>query len=300
MTEELVLTPGGYRPKSLVHLVEPGNVLRVAGGRIQKFDPSGKVLVDYGVIPLGNKPVMPRNMHPLLGRVPGLSQGWITFAEWSNDTGTPISSFKTTFVVPPPPATQSGQLIYIFPGLEPSTKSWILQPVLQWGASQAGGGNYWGVASWYVDGQGGPAFHTQIVPVNPGDVLVGVMTLTSYSGRSFNYICVFQGIANTSLPIQNVEQLTWCSETLEAYELTKCSDYPNTCSTAMAAINIETGNVNPAIIWTPVNEVTDCGQHTMVYSNSSSGGEVDLFYNSNFSCLLISLVRSVMIRLKFR
>jgi hypothetical protein len=276
MTEDLVPTPGGYRPKSLVHFVEPGNVLRVTGGRIQKLDLSGKVLADHGVIPPrpGNKPLMPGNVHLLPG--PGLGQGWISYADWNNGTGTPISSFKTTFVVPPPPATQSGQLIYLFPGIQNSFG--IYQPVLQWGASPAGGGNYWAVASWYVP-YTGTVFHSQVVPVHPNDQLIGLLTLTSSSGSLFNYNCAFQGIANTSLPLQNIEELTWCAETLEAYQLTKCSDYPNTLYTAMKAIYIQTGSVNPAIVWTPVTLVADCGQHTIVSSNSSSSGEIDLYYN---------------------
>ena len=77
----------------------------------------------------------------------------------------------------------------------------IYPPVLQWGPSAAGGGNYWAVASWYADGQGGQAFYSQLVQVsNPGDILVGIMTLhwpiqepgsvtTAYS----------QGIANSRI-----------------------------------------------------------------------------------------------------
>lgn len=53
----------------------------------------------------------------------------------------------------------------MFSGIQNSTM--IYQPVLQWGESAAGGGNYWGVASWYVDGQGGLALHSNLVRVNP-------------------------------------------------------------------------------------------------------------------------------------
>ena len=43
--------------------------------------------------------------------------------------------------------------IFLFNGIQNSTS--IYQPVLQWGPSAAGGGNFWTVASWYVDGAGG-------------------------------------------------------------------------------------------------------------------------------------------------
>ena len=95
--------------------------------------------------------------------------------------------------------------------------------MLQWGVSAAGGGDYWAVASWYADGQGGQAFYSTLVQVNPGDVLVGIMTLTGQSAAGFSYNCEFGGIANTGLPIENVEQLTWCIETLEAYGLARAA-----------------------------------------------------------------------------
>jgi hypothetical protein len=65
-------------------------------------------------------------------------------------------------------------------GIQNSTM--IYQPVLQWGpGSAAGGGNYWAVVSWYADGQGGQAFYSNLVTVNPGDTLVGVVTLTGHT-----------------------------------------------------------------------------------------------------------------------
>jgi hypothetical protein len=262
MADDNVLTPGGYRPRSVVHRVEPGHKLDGAQGRLRTLDPSGAVLADH---------VARRG-----AVAPALGSGWIVYADWSNTTGTPVSRFATTWTVPPAPATQSGQTIFLFNGIQNSTM--IYQPVLQWGPSAAGGGNYWAVASWYADGQGGQAFYTSLVQVNPGDVLVGVMTLTGQAGAAFNYDCNFQGIANTDLPIQNVDELTWCAETLEAYSLTQCSDYPNTADTAMTNIALQTGGTSPTLTWTAVNAVTDCGQQAIVASNANPGGEVDLYY----------------------
>jgi len=293
MAEEQVLTPGGLRPKSLVYLIQPGAVLDGAGGHHRMLDSSGKVLADFGIIvakPPG-KPLMPGDVvkptGPLLPPggvakppVPAFGSGWITYASWTNTTGTPVSLFSTRWVVPPAPSTQSGQTIFLFNGIQNSTM--IYQPVLQWGGSAAGGGNYWSVASWYADGQGGQAFHTNLVQVNPGDVLIGVMTLTSQSAQGFSYNCQFQGIANTSLPIQNVQELTWCVETLECYGITKCSDYPATNKTQMYAINMQTGSTHPVMVWSPTTPVSDCGQHTLIFDEDSAGsGEVDLWYSSS-------------------
>jgi hypothetical protein len=277
---DLVLTPGGYRSSSMVHHVEPGAVVDSTNNKFRTMDRQGKVLEELGELVLkpAGKPLMPENVarHPSV--VPALGTGWIVYASWT-ESAKPVSLFTTSWVVPPGPATQSGQTIFLFNGIQNS--SMIYQPVLQWGPSAAGGGNYWAVASWYADGQGGKSFYSSLVRVNPGQVLVGVMNETGQSAAGFSYNCQFAGIANTSLPIQNVQQLTWCIETLECYGLQKCSDYPNTCSTAMKNIEIAAGGAIVTPAWTATNAVKDCGQHAVVVSNASPGGEVDLFYNSS-------------------
>jgi len=286
MPDEQVLTPGGYRPKSVVFPIESGNALRLDAGRIRKVNPAGQALADLAAIEAkaGPQPLMPSNVSiPASVIKPALGSGWITYAGWTNNSGHPLTSFKTTWLVPPAPATQSGQTIFLFNGIQNSTM--IYQPVLQWGPSAAGGGNSWTVASWYVDGQGGPAFHTSLVNVSPGQTLVGVMTLSGSSGNQFSYNCEFQGISGTSLPVANVQELTWCIETLECYGLQKCSDYPDCEFTGMRDVAISCGTVTPSISWSPQNAVTDCGQHCIVVSNSATAGEVDLFYE-NFAVAL--------------
>jgi hypothetical protein len=279
VADDLVLTPGGYRPKSVVQALEPGHRVSGANGRLRVLKPDGSVVTDLGPLPVrpGDAPLQPANVSVPKEKVPGLGVGWITYASWLN-TGKPITSFKTTWMVPPAPTTQSGQTIFIFNGIQNSTM--IYQPVLQWGPSAAGGGNYWAVASWYVDGGGGPAFHGSLIPVNVGQNLLGVMTLTGQSGSDFSYNCQFQGIANSGYPIENVQQLTWCIETLECYGLTKCSDYPGGPRTAMTAIEIKTTAGEADLKWQANDPVTDCGQHTVIVSNASPGGEVDIFYRS--------------------
>ncbi len=85
--------------------------------------------------------------------------------------------------------------------------------------------------------------------------------------------------------MQNIAELMWCNETLEVYGLTACFNYPNTPLTEFTEINIRTGAAAPAITWTPVNAVTDCGQHGVVVSNSASYGEVDIYYSNQLADL---------------
>jgi hypothetical protein len=53
--------------------------------------------------------------------------------------------------VPPKPTQQTNQTIGYFPGLQSTIQSncGIIQPVLQWGNSAAGGGAYWAIATWW-------------------------------------------------------------------------------------------------------------------------------------------------------
>jgi hypothetical protein len=268
MANDLVLTPGGFRHPSLVHRVEAGHAVHFSEGKTRL-----KNLATGEMIDVPEHVIQP-------GDVPGFGSGWIADAFWLNGTGNPVTSFKTTWRVPPAPATSSGQTIFLFNGIDPDNPSQaILQPVLQWGPSNAGGGAFWSVASWYVLGNG-QAFFTTPVQVNQGDTLVGTMTLTGQGNGLFSYQSEFQGIPGTQLPVQNVAQLVWCNETLEAYNITACSDYPAADLTAMRAINLQTGNTTPAVHWTPQDRVTDCGQHALVPIDSGQGGEVDLYYRN--------------------
>jgi hypothetical protein len=277
--QEVVITPGGVRPKARVHKIEPGTVLDASGGRHRMLHhDTQEVLADFGVVealPEG-EPLMPGNvLHPR-DQAPTLGSGWITYAYW-NRTHT-ITSFSTTWLVPPAPATHSGQLIYLFNGIQNS--SMIYQPVLQWGNNGSFGGNYWCVASWYADSQGGVAFHSTPVNVNAGDQLTGIMTLTGQSPQGFSYNCEFQGIANSGYAIQNVAELWQCVETLECYRMTQASDYP-AGKTEMASIDIQTGANDPGVVWTVVNKVTDVGQHTLIFDTDYSGhGAVDIWYGN--------------------
>ena len=135
-------------------------MLNASEGMLRILHSSGRVLRELGQLPLrpSGRPLMPYNVVHPPRRVPAFGSGWITYASWTNNTGSPISLFSTNWVVPPDPSTQSGQTIFLFNGIQNSSN--IYQPVLQWGGLLLGG-NYWTVASWYVDGQGGPAFYSQ-------------------------------------------------------------------------------------------------------------------------------------------
>jgi hypothetical protein len=67
-------------------------------------------------------------------------------------------------------------------------------------------------------------------------------------------------------------------ETLEAYSISACSDYPNATLIAFHSISIKTHAGTPTLNWTPVDRITDCGQKAVVVSNANPGGEVDVYF----------------------
>ena len=284
-TDDVVVTPGGVRPRSLVHQLEPGQHVSTKGGRVQIIDTAtGNVVKDLGesaTTPGGTDAAQPKATS---GQVPGIpDNAWIENSQWRNGGADPIVYFSTTWVVPPAPVSSDGQLLYFFNGMQPDSAAHILQPVLQWGSGGAGGGNYWSLTNWYADGQGGPAVFQPLIQVNTGDVLQGVMTCTGKSGSGFNYKSSFVGFPAADVTVTDVDELTWAYETMECYYLQQCSDYPNAPCTAMYDIEIKTGTpgtggTDAAIDWTAVTNFTDCNQKCVIASNASPGGAVYLFY----------------------
>jgi hypothetical protein len=155
-----------------------------------------------------------------------------------------------------------------------------LLPALQWGPSAAGGGDYWSVASWYVGGTTGAVFHGELVPVNVGDELTGVISLVGRQRAHCDYRCGFEGLANADLPVFKVRDLSRCGEVLAAYGIQQCSDYPDGSAMGFRNIELMKGFRRPALAWQPVNTITECGQHVVILSDANPGGEVDVHFRS--------------------
>ncbi|MBV8277450.1 MAG: hypothetical protein JO170_19625, partial [Verrucomicrobia bacterium] len=266
----LVLTPGGFRHPSQVHRLKPGEAVTRAGGTSRKLNLATGVAVDIPTAGAGASPD------------PGLGTGWITDTTFVKAaTMPPFSLFTTTWKVPPAPTSHDGQTIFLFNAFgNLSSSQEILQPVLQWGPSKAGGGENWAVTCWYID-PSGHAFHQELISVNEGDILVGVILLTGLSGGTFNYDCLFEGagLGAARITVLNIPEQNVAYETLECYGIQTCVDYPDTYLTAMKSIELKAGDADIRPAWDVQNRVTDCGQHTIVISDASPGGEVDLFYS---------------------
>jgi hypothetical protein len=263
-----ILTPGGYRPKSLVHKSRKGHALHFKGEELFLRNKLTNKFVKIGKRHKGFDPdtVSPR---------------WITDANWTNNSGNPIISFETTWTVQSEPTNNDGQLIYLFNGLENTVGNYgILQPVLQWGNSPDGGGAYWAIASWYVTQDGNATVSPALTRVNPGDILTGKMSLVQTNGNLYNYSCQFIGYPDSLLEIENIPELINCYQTLEAYENNVSNDYPaNTQMTSMASIIIllDGNNIAP-LGWNTEIGDANFGEHVSVVNNSANNGQVDICY----------------------
>jgi len=156
-----------------------------------------------------------------------LPNGWTAYAVW--ESSKPVTKYIGNFTVPPVPGDAQGQTLFLFTGLQnamvsedPSAPVTIIQPVLQWGPSAAGGGQYWAIASWFV---GGPStVYSKLVTVQPGETIFGNMTET---GKSWVVDAYVPG-ANPTHSAINANVGTgefFAFVTLEVYNIQTCGDF---------------------------------------------------------------------------
>lgn len=186
MGSSIVLTPGGRYPAEKVHHISADT--RLSFRRRDLFEIVARMS--------GPPPVPPR-------RLPRATPG---------DPAVAHPQFTSTWTVPAAPKVDRGQTIFVFDAIQRSPT--IYQPVLQWGPSAAGGSDRWSVASWYSDAASGHTFYSDLVDVEPGDVLVGVMTMTGFrpapvGGTLYSYYCEVRGVHATGLPVEVLEELAW-------------------------------------------------------------------------------------------
>ncbi|KAF8889550.1 hypothetical protein CPB84DRAFT_1749274 [Gymnopilus junonius] len=263
-SDELVATPAGLFPRANIHSVPEGARIH---HRLNEVQLVAATVASFTLLPFVT------NISP----VP--ISGYVAYSYWKNAGKSNIGSFSTSWVVPPVPKTADGQILYIFNALVPNSFDGIFQPVLQFGATPAGGGNYWAAASWYIVGS--HTYYTVPAQVEAGQNITGVMTYegTEGSGSNLEYLweAVFTGIPSTSLYIGTSEVFNYAYEALEIYTASGPSDLP-TGSTMMANINIATQDGgHPTLNWTSVVDSAD-GFKIAVISSASIDGSVQITY----------------------
>jgi hypothetical protein len=234
---EMVQVPGKLMRSDCVHEIPKGaSVVVGSDGKT-----TGDVLKDGAVIahydPCTEEPISTRHMaseqNPM--KTPGHApiptfNGWVADAQENVSLGASdnIDWMSGEFVVPNNPSVNGGT-IFLFNGIEPTGENWILQPVLQYGPSAAGGGNYWAIASWFV-GSGG-AWHSPLETVYPGDTIYG-RTQQTGSGSTLTYTSEASDLRTGAYSYINVYSTglhwTWAfAGVLEVYNVNSCSQFPS-------------------------------------------------------------------------
>ncbi|HTR22985.1 MAG TPA: hypothetical protein VMI10_03310 [Terriglobales bacterium] len=222
-----VQVPGELIRPDCIHQIPAGATLSVSNDPKGGDDilQNGQVIAHYEACP--EDAIVTRKSG---GLVPSPGNGWVEDSDWvvSLKKGDNIDWLQNEFAVPKAPKT-NGAVVFLFNGIEPTSGKWIMQPVLQYGPSAAGGGNYWAMASWLVSAT--KAYFSTLTAVNAGDLLVGTMEETDNSGGKLTYIVDAYDSASgadTNLTVHSKGiKWAWAFEgVLEAYNVTTCNNFP--------------------------------------------------------------------------
>lgn len=231
--EDYVITPFGYFHPSCLRQIAEGETL-LADGRVKHAD--GTVAAN---VPVCNYPhytptglLVPADVRETSGAYAPIIRGWLEYV--SATTNTSYGEISATWTVPPPPATNHGQTLFFFPGFEDySDEISIVQPVLQFGSSAGGGGNYWVVASWNCCIKG-VAWYSRLLKVSTGDTIVGTVKSDCKAGLEYcaNWKVISEDQTTgkkTTLAKTPAEGQVWnwgFGAVVEVYGVQQCSDFP--------------------------------------------------------------------------
>jgi len=205
-----------------------------------------------------------------------LTYAYCSLVESENN---PIKYFKADWIVPSPPRSNEKQIIYLYNGLVTidSGVSHIVQPVLQWGNTPAGGGEYWAISNWYVSDT--YFFHDSLIRVEPGTKLEGIIKLNLTSNSKYSYSSFFKNFPSC-LQIDNLPRLVEPEIALETYFINNCDQYPSDEKVSFNSIQILTEDVSPFGVWFPSNNNIDCGGFCDIKSSNTMEGEIDIYYRT--------------------
>jgi hypothetical protein len=209
--------------------------------------------------------------------------GWIAWALAQNTAG--FSSFTSQWKVPavPPKKQTSSEVLFWWNGLVPADLQTVIQPVLQWGTAADNAGKYYSIASWWVNAEG-QALYSKPMKVNPGDALVGTLTLLKNSSWSITIVDSTQKLTG---------QLIYTAKSkviyergyyaLESYALSSCSSYPEPKPMQMPfhGVEMQSNGKSIAPTWVPGRTTGQAMcQETFTVPGTSSGQDLLLSWAS--------------------
>jgi hypothetical protein len=253
-------TPGGRVHRSCIHEVPDGARVDVSGGVTLR---SGETL-RFASCRFAVRDA--RRAHALADATqPKESASFLTNGWFEYDAGfSPTNAWGFNWVnrldafwrVPPAPQQFSNQIVYLFPGIEPASGFSIIQPVLQWGVTPAGGGNFWGMAAWYVANDG-TVLHSPLLRVSVGDTMEGHLVArdcTTGGACTWDLMAQDGGIASLMTVSVN-EAYRWVQKgVLEAYRISNCNKLPVELDTGTTFFGVHVYQPGPST--TNFNEIT--------------------------------------------
>jgi hypothetical protein len=269
-----VLAPGGYRPEELVKKAPASKKGRDAHFKKLKKAPDSEAAGKRFAL-INNAQNFLEELEP--ARLNSLNPHWMAVTGFRNDSAAPISRFTAKLVVPEAPQKKT-QLIYIFLGMENSDR--ILQPILQWGSSKMGGGQFWSIGSCYAGGQNDPViFQHEMVPVLIGEELTAVIELTDRTASGCRYNCFFEENNKTLLPTAVIPELKISWVTLESYRVQNRNEYPPPPSvvfTDIKVIDINNNVIKPS--WNSPDRTGPFGEHATLTREPGQPDRINLFF----------------------
>ncbi|HWL88742.1 MAG TPA: hypothetical protein VNO21_23225 [Polyangiaceae bacterium] len=269
---DFLRAPVGGIHRSCVHELEDGDsvdeqgAIHSADGRVQPVGACGFAVKRAAT-----------SMPDSADAVAPTDNGWTEDANWTSPAS--LKLFSAQFHVPAAPHSYTGQTIFLFPALEDTAGTAIIQPVLQYGPSGAGGGNYWAIASWFGGAPwGNHYYHTGLRRVSTGEVISGSMYNT---GKCHPPVCSW-GISmhdskNTSnLTIYADSRLSWrwiFGGTVEVYGINSCAKYPATYDNFFNFLIEDLSGRRYSAAWRHDIHVHTCGERI-----TSNAGLVNLYY----------------------
>jgi hypothetical protein len=163
------------------------------------------------------------------GATPGTGNGWVE-SSWGWANSTMFNHLETGYWVVPANPVNHGQTIFLFPSLENNTS--IIQPVLQWGHSAAGGGASWTYANWWVTGTT-TMFVSTLKNTSPGHQFWGSLDMTNQIGVNQYWNIqikdVTSGVTTNSNVVVNQTDPFNAAQVgvLEAYGVSTCDSFPS-------------------------------------------------------------------------
>jgi hypothetical protein len=289
----MVQTPYGLIPASRVHAVDDHTVATMLGGHLQLVDQNtGNAVQDLGIpsaadraakdpyayarVLSGEEPlpaVTTFGTNPPFGTTGASGTDLASYYTSASLSG--IKTLSTTWLVPNYPLdTVSPTTIFYWNALDGGG----IQPVLQY---DQGYGNAYTIANWYFTQ--GQYFHGTFVPVTPGTSLTGVITFVSNpNDTTWNYKEAFTGYPTANVNIVRTTEAVDPAICLEAYTQ-DLAYWPNQPYMAFTGIKVtmRSGNPPSTLAWTAGGgsvPVTPSGLNTVIVNNSSTNGEVDMYF----------------------